>query len=347
MIQLTQAHIIGAIIAYLLGIFTVPLVIYFSRKAGLTDKPNARKIHSEPISRLGGVAIWLCVMLTFLFLVLLSYYPKGVGLSGIVVGGSLMFLLGLVDDVLTLGAKFKLVIQVAIATMVILLGVRIDALYNPFGAEIQLGLVSSYILSLLWIVGVSNAINFIDGIDGLAGSVVAIACGAIGVISLVIIPSSPISALVAFILMGAVFAFLTFNYSPAKIFMGDSGALFAGFMLATLSISGIMKAGSALMYLPLLILIVPILDVAYSIVRRTMKGSSPFVADSEHIHHKLLHSGHSQNHTVIILATVAMLAAILAIIIAGSFSKYYMFAVVLVGILILLSVVSRLIKKNS
>lgn len=347
MIKLAQAHIIGAIIAYLLGIFVVPLVIYYSKKAGLVDRPNERKIHSEPISRLGGVAIWLCVMLTFLFLVLLSYYPKGVGLSGIVVGGSLMFLLGLIDDIFNLNAKFKLFIQIAIATMVILLGVRIDVLYNPFGPEVQLGLIFSYIISLLWIVGISNATNFIDGVDGLAGSVVTIACGAIGIISIVIIPSSPISALVAFILMGAMLAFLTFNYNPAKIFMGDSGALFAGFMLATLSISGIMKNGSSLMYLPLLILIVPILDVAYSSIRRIMKGSSPFVADSEHIHHKLLHSGHSQNHAVIILSSVAMLAAVLAIFIAGSFSKYFMFAIVLVGILILLSIVSKLIKKNS
>jgi len=347
MIRLTEAYIIGAIIAYLLGIFIVPLVIYFSKKAGLVDTPNERKIHSEPISRLGGISIWLCVMLTFLFLVLLSYYPKGVGLSGIVVGGSLMFLLGLVDDIYNLNAKFKLFIQIAIATMVILLGVRMEVLYNPFGPEIQLSNVVSYIISLFWIVGISNATNFIDGVDGLAGSVIAIACAAIGIISLVVIPSSPISALVAFILMGAMLAFLTFNYNPAKIFMGDSGALFAGFMLATLSISGVMKDGSSFMYLPLLILIVPILDVAYSSIRRIMKGSSPFVADSEHLHHKLLHSGHSQNQAVLILSSVAMTAAILAIAIAGSLSKYYLFAIVLVGILILLSIVSKSIKKNS
>jgi UDP-GlcNAc:undecaprenyl-phosphate GlcNAc-1-phosphate transferase len=346
MIQLTEAHIIGAIIAFLSGIFVVPVVIYFSKKAGLCDMPNERKIHSEPTSRLGGVAIWLCVMLTFLLLVLLSYYPTGVGLSGIIIGGSLMFLLGLVDDIFNLDAKFKLFVQVAIATMVILLGVRIEVLFNPFGAEIELGLIFSYIISLLWIVGVTNATNFIDGIDGLAGSVGAIACCAIGVVSLVISPLSPISALVAFILMGAMLAFLTFNYNPAKIFMGDSGALFVGFMLATLSITGIMKSGTLLMYLPFIILAVPILDVAFSSIRRIMKGSSPFVADAEHIHHKLLHGGLSQNQTVLILSSVAMTAAILAIAIAGSLNRYFLVAIVLVGILILLSIVSKSIKKN-
>src|SRR5574344_1966343 len=126
-------HIIGAIISYLLGVFLVPLVIAYSKEKGLIDVPNERKIHKEPISRLGGVAIWLSTMLSFLFLVFLSYYPYGSLLSGILLGSSLMFFLGLIDDVYTLGAKFKLFIQVAIATLVYLLGVKIDSIINPFG----------------------------------------------------------------------------------------------------------------------------------------------------------------------------------------------------------------------
>ena len=347
MIKLTQAHIIGAIIAYLLGIFIVPLVIYYSKKAGLVDVPNERKIHHEAISRLGGIAIWCSVMLTFLFLVLLSYYPNGVGLSGIIVGGSLMFLLGLIDDIYCLNAKFKLFIQIAIATMVILLGIRIDELYIPFAnSSIDLGLWA-YPISLLWIVGISNATNFIDGVDGLAGSVVTIGSITIGIISLVVTPPSPISALVAFILMGAMLAFLTFNYNPAKVFMGDSGALYAGFLLATLSITGIMKnSSSAVMYLPFLILAAPILDVAFSSIRRIMKGSSPFVADSEHIHHKLLHHGCSQDKVVLILATFAMGCSISAILIAGQFSKYHIYAVLLVAVLLILNMISKAIKKS-
>ena len=129
-IKLTQAHIIGAFISYLLGVFIVPMVIEFSQKEGLVDLPNARKIHKMPISRLGGVAIWFSAMLTFLFLVLLSYYPYGSLLSGILLGSSLMFLLGLVDDIYNLNAKFKLFIQIAIATLVYLLGVKINSI--PF-----------------------------------------------------------------------------------------------------------------------------------------------------------------------------------------------------------------------
>ena len=325
--------------------FIVPIVIYLSDKAGLVDVPNERKIHHGKISRLGGIAIWLSVMLTFLSLVLLSRYPSGQGLSGIIAGGSLMFLLGLVDDIFCLNAKFKLFIQVAIATTVILLGVNIESIYLPFANHIELGFWS-YPITLLWIVGISNAINFIDGIDGLAGSVVTISSCAIGIIAMVVAPSSPISALVAFILLGAMLSFLTYNYNPAKIFMGDSGALFAGFMLATLSITGIAKTSGPLMYLPLLILAVPMLDVAYSSIRRIMKGQSPFVADSEHIHHKLLHAGLSQDVAVLSLASISCACAIIAFFIAGSLSKYYIFAVVVVILLFILNLVSKSIKKR-
>ncbi|MBE7706472.1 MAG: undecaprenyl/decaprenyl-phosphate alpha-N-acetylglucosaminyl 1-phosphate transferase [Cyanobacteria bacterium SIG30] len=346
MIQLTQAQIIGAIIAFLVGISIIPFVIYYSEKAGLVDVPNERKIHHGSISRLGGIAIWLSVMFTFLFLVLLSYYPKGVGLSGVIVGGSLMFLLGLIDDIFCLDAKFKLFIQIAIATIVFLLGVQINEVYIPVGHEFSLG-VFAYPITVLWIVGISNAVNFIDGVDGLAGSIVAIGCIAIALVSLVLVPASSISALVAFILMGAMLSFLMFNYNPAKIFMGDSGSLFAGFMLATLSVTGIMKGGRPFMYLPFLILFVPILDVAFSSIRRILKGSSPFVADSEHIHHQLLHAGFSQNRIVVILSSIAFMASLTAFALAGSLSKYFIYTLILVMVLILLSVISKTMKKDT
>ncbi|HPT41272.1 MAG TPA: hypothetical protein PLG15_02695, partial [Candidatus Gastranaerophilaceae bacterium] len=138
-IKLSEAHIIGAIISYLLGVFIVPLVISYSEKQGLIDEPNERKIHRKPISRLGGIAIWLSTMLTFLFLVFLSYYPYGSLVSGILLGSSLMFFLGLIDDIYNLDAKFKLFIQIAIVTLVYFLGVKIDTIINPFGGVIHLG----------------------------------------------------------------------------------------------------------------------------------------------------------------------------------------------------------------
>lgn len=343
-IKLSEAHIIGAVISYLLGVFIVPLVIAYSKKQGLIDEPNERKIHKKPISRLGGVAIFSSTMLTFLFLVFLSYYPYGSLLSGILLGSSLMFFLGLVDDVYTLNAKFKLFIQVAIATLVYLLGVKIDSVINPFGGVIQLGHFS-YLITLLWIVGISNAVNFIDGIDGLAGSVITVNSITLGIIAVAMIPPNPMSALIAFILAGSMLAFLTYNFNPAKIFMGDSGALFAGFLLATLSITGVMKVATLAIMLPFVVLAVPIIDITYASLRRISKGKSPFVADSEHIHHKLLKAGFSQNMTVAILTSIAIVAGAVASYFVGSIKHYVIYIIALVVIMFVLSLINHLTKK--
>jgi len=343
-IKLQESHIIGAIISYLLGVFIVPLVIAYSKKQGLIDEPNERKIHKKPISRLGGIAIFASTMLTFLFLVFLSYYPYGSLLSGILLGSSLMFLLGLVDDVYTLNAKFKLFIQVAIATLVYLLGVKIDSIINPFGGVIQLGHFS-YLITLFWIVGISNAVNFIDGIDGLAGSVITVNSITLGIIAVAMIPPNPISALIAFILAGSMLAFLTYNFNPAKIFMGDSGALFSGFLLATLSITGVMKAAALAIILPFVVLAVPIIDLTFASLRRISKGKSPFVADAEHIHHKLLKAGFTQNMTVAILTSVAIVAGAVASFFVGSIKHYVMYILALVIIMFLLNLTNLLTKK--
>lgn len=321
------------------------MVISFSKKEGLVDIPNERKIHTKPISRIGGVAIWASTMLTFLCLVLMSYYPYGKLMSGILLGSSLMFLLGLIDDVYGLGAKFKLLIQVSIATIVYLLGVQINNI--PFLGGLELEWWLSYPITLLWIVGISNAVNFIDGVDGLAGSVVTVNAITLAILAITLSPPNPISALIGFILAGSMLAFLTFNFNPAKIFMGDSGALFSGFLLATISITGVMKVATLTILLPFLVLAVPIIDITYASLRRICKGQSPFVADAEHIHHKLLHAGFSQKKTVVILTTVAILAGGLACLFASHNAIKYDFfiTIALVGIMLLLNLVRVLTKK--
>ena len=250
-----------------------------------------------------------------------------------------MFLLGLVDDVYNLNAKFKLFIQIAIATLVYLLGVKIDVIFNPFGGVFELGLLS-YPITLLWIVGISNAINFIDGVDGLAGSVISVNSITLGIIAVSTIPANPISALIAFILAGSTLAFLTYNYNPAKIFMGDGGALFAGFLLATLSIAGVMKTATLAILLPFVILVVPIMDITFSSLRRIMKGKSPFVADAEHIHHKLLKAGFSQKNTVAILTSEAIVGGAIASYTVGAIKHYLVYICALVLIMFTLSLIN-------
>lgn len=342
LIKLTHAHIIGTVLAYLIGVCLVPLVINFSKKEGLVDVPNERKIHTKPISRIGGVAIWASTMLAFLCLVFMSYYPYGSLLSGILLGGSLMFLLGLVDDIYNLNAKFKLFLQVSVATLVYLLGVQINNI--PFIGDIG---IFSYPITLLWIVGISNAVNFIDGVDGLAGSVITVNAVTLAIIAVAMTPPNPISALIGFILAGSMLAFLTYNFNPAKIFMGDSGALFSGFLLATISITGVMKAATLAILLPFLVLAVPIMDITFSSLRRILKGQSPFVADSEHIHHKLLHAGFSQKKTVVILTSVAIIAGAIASLFLGSsvIKHYFIYILAIVGVMLLLNFMKLLTKK--
>ena len=345
LIKLADSQIIGLIISYLIGVSLIPFVIHFSERQGLVDLPGERKIHHRPISRLGGVAIWLSTMFTLFFLISLSYYPYGKLLSGIILGGSLMFLLGAVDDIFCLSAKFKFIIQIAIASIVFLLGIRIDSVVMPYDDIFGLNVWLSYIVTVLWIVGISNAVNFIDGIDGLAGSVVTMSAVTLGLIA-VTVGSNNISSLVAFILAGSMLALLTFNFNPAKIFMGDSGALFAGFLLATLSITGIIQA-STLAFVPLFILSVPIMDIVFSSTRRIIKGKSPFTPDAEHIHHKLLKAGFSQNITVLILATVALSSGFLAIYMSESSLWKYLLAIFVLGaVMLLLNYLAKNQKKD-
>ncbi len=344
-LQLSEANILGTIISFILGLFIVPLVIAFSEKNGLMDLPGERKIHSHPVSRLGGTAIWLCTVLTLLSVILVSHYPHRKLLSGLLLGSSLMFLLGLIDDIYGLNAKFKFVVQITIASIVFCLGVKISLLYLPFIGIINLPPIISYLGTVAWITGISNAVNFIDGVDGLAGSVIAVSSVTLGLISLV--RGDTVSALIAFILVGSMLGFLAYNFHPAKIFMGDSGALYAGFLLATLSVMYQMKTDGITMYVPLLVLALPIIDIVFSSVRRIMKGISPFVADAEHIHHKLLKFGLSQNKAVLVLVAFSVIMGAAATLIAATDTiKYFLYAVVLSSVMIILNIYAKYERKS-
>ncbi|MEI7475447.1 MAG: MraY family glycosyltransferase [bacterium] len=269
-------------------------------------------------------------------------YPYGNGLSGILVGGSIMFLLGMVDDLYNLTPKFKLVIQIGAALVACLLGVNIDFL-SHFGGGFSLGLLSIP-LTIFWLVGISNAMNFIDGVDGLAGGITAISAVTLGVVA--VHTHQPISALVAAILAGSMMGFLLFNFNPAKIFMGDSGALFAGFTLAALAVTGVLKTVAVTMLLPVMILAVPILDISFSVLRRLSKGANPFVADSEHIHHKLLKAGFSHNKTVFVLYILCIAAGTIATTFVGGQKSYLALVIVILFIMLVLSHLSKNKKLN-
>ena len=280
-------------LALFITLALVPLVRHYALAAGFMDKPDERKIHKEPIPRLGGFALWAGFMLTLW--IMFHQTPMGYSLIGIMLGGTIMFMLGLVDDLVTLSPYLKLAVQFIAALLAYDFHVQIITLDLPGSKLIVLNALSLPI-TVLWLVGFSNALNFIDGIDGLAAGVVSIA--ALTMVVVGVFTGKPTEALLAAMLAGAAMGFLAYNFHPAKIFMGDSGSLFCGFMLAALAVTGALKTKVVVMLLPLFVLCVPLMDISYAVLRRLFKGKNPFLPDSEHIHHQFLKLGMSQTRAV-------------------------------------------------
>jgi len=301
-----------------------PLVRRISERRGLVDQPGGRKVHETPISRLGGVAIFAGFAAAILVEALGerflgwngTIFDAGPEVVGVLAGMVLIFLVGLVDDVFTLNPGPKFVGQLAAAAIVIASGLRIDFIGDPFGGGlIALGLLGIPI-TLVYIVGFANVINLIDGLDGLAAGITAIAATTFLVIAAQ--GNRLEAAAFAAAIIGACLAFLRFNFHPASIFMGDSGAMFLGFALATISLLGVMKSVAAIaLAVPLLIIGVPIFDTASAIVRRIRHKRPIQEADKGHIHHRLLGQGFDQRQTVIIIYVWSIALAV------GGFAMRY------------------------
>jgi len=307
-------------VAAVVTLLVTPLVRALSLRYGLVDYPGGRKVHSEPISRLGGVAIFLGVAVA-VGLEIFGEYALGwgggffnqaggrVNLPLLFAGITIVFLVGLVDDVFDLSPGAKLVGQILAALVVTLAGLRIEFVGDPFGGGlILLGLLSVPV-TVLYLVGFANVINLIDGLDGLAAGVSAIA--GMSLLLLAAQGNRLDAAALAAALVGACLGFLRYNFNPASIFMGDSGAMFLGFTLATISLLGVMKTTAAIaLAVPLLIIGVPIFDTLSAILRRLRHNRPIHEADRGHIHHRLLGRGFDQRQTVLIIyAWSAVLAA--------------------------------------
>ncbi len=285
-----------------------PVVRLIGKRLGIVAHSGGRHIHKGAIPRIGGVAMFI----GFLTAVLVRYLGERLWdwpavltqpdqrFWGVFGGITLMFLVGVIDDVIDIKPGQKLAGQVLAAGIVIYSGVGISFVGNPFGGGLILLGVLSIPLTLLWIVGFANVINLIDGLDGLAAGVTAIA--AVSLLVLAQQSNQPVSAVLAAALLGACVGFLRFNFNPASIFMGDSGSLFLGFTLAVISLLGVMKSVAAItLVVPLLIIGVPVFDTFSAIVRRRRFGRPIQEADKGHIHHRLLGRGFNQRQTVLII----------------------------------------------
>lgn len=311
------------IVAFGIAIIMTPLIRKIALKYEVCARPNHRTVHQDIVPKLGGIGIFAAYLAGFM-LIMLSAGQQFETLvrEGIIflIGGSLILIVGIYDDIKEINYYHKLLLQVIAALIVILSGYKISIIINPFGGVISLG-IFSVPFTLLWIVGITNAINLIDGLDGLAAGISLGAAAVIMAISLWF--GNMASAFPAAILAGALLAFLFFNFNPAKIFLGDSGSLFIGFMLACFSINGTFRDGSAVaLLIPVIVLGIPITDTILSFVRRLRKGVHPFVADREHTHHRLLNLGLSHKQVVMLMNGISYSWGAIAFVIYTTHSHY-------------------------
>jgi UDP-GlcNAc:undecaprenyl-phosphate GlcNAc-1-phosphate transferase len=288
-------------LALVLALVLTPLMRKLALRLGFVDRPVARSMHTEPKPYLGGVAIYLA----FAAAVFAGGALKDPKVVGILVGGGLTVLLGVVDDKVRLSARIKLVGQIAAAAVLVCgFNVKIDYIYSPLGNRfVQFGWWA-YPLTIFWIVAFVNVVNLIDGLDGLAAGISGIASLTLLMVSLQQQLSGPIVLTAA--LAGAAIGFLRYNFNPAKIFMGDAGAMFLGFALAGVSVHGVLKTTATVgVFVPVLALALPILDTAFAIVRRLASGRSIGEADKDHLHHRLLRLGLSHRNTVLVMWTIS------------------------------------------
>ena len=314
-----------------------PFVMRLARRVGAVDEGGYRRVFEGSMPLLGGLGVavpllTLCALVSGAGYILVGeeyirwivrHYPQWFSafmelvtmrgqLAVLVIGGTLILALGVVDDIWGLRARTKLLGQIAAAVFVCLMGYAMDRIYIPLLGELNLGTYWGFFFSVLWIVGLINAFNLIDGVDGLATGVTLIA--SLSLIVLGLISQSPLIVYLCTVLSGSLLAFLFFNFHPARIFLGDTGSMFLGFAMATITLMAAYKSEAAMIILaPMLVLSLPIFETLISMLRRYIHGVPIFTGDKRHTHHRLLGRGYSQSQVVLMLYAVAFFLSSAAI----------------------------------
>ncbi|MGB9662808.1 MAG: MraY family glycosyltransferase [Moorellaceae bacterium] len=290
-------HWAAIALAFSLSLLLTPVLKWVAPRIGALDRPDPRKIHSAPMPRLGGVAIFIGFVAAFLVAGITDPAYRGM-----LWGASLVTAVGLLDDIKGLSPRRKLAGQVSAALIVTVLGVRVEFLTNPFNGLLFLGKLAIPV-TLLWLVGVTNALNLVDGLDGLAAGTAIIAALTMAVVAW--LQGEIWVAFLALALAASALGFLPYNFYPASIFMGDSGSMFLGFTLASLAVLGLTKSATVIsLFVPVVILGIPILDTLFAIVRRFLNHRPIFQPDKGHLHHCLMAQGFSQRQAVLAIYLV-------------------------------------------
>lgn len=308
-------------VAFMIAFIVTPLSIKIAPKIGAVDVPkDSRRMHRRTIPRFGGLAVFAGTMITVGFF--LWDDPK---IRVAMLGGALIYVLGVVDDLKNLHAGIKFGYQIAVAVMIYAMGIRISIINNYFGpGNWILSDAICFIVTVLWIVGITNTINLIDGLDGLAAGTSAIAALCIAYIAYIHGDTfGMVTVCVAMLaLAGSCLGFLPYNFSPAKTFMGDGGALFLGFMIAVLSVIGPLKRSTVIaVVVPVVVLAIPIFDTSFAIVRRIVNRKPIMEADKGHLHHRLMDAGYGQRRAVLMLYGISAIMGMAAVLISRELYK--------------------------
>jgi UDP-GlcNAc:undecaprenyl-phosphate GlcNAc-1-phosphate transferase len=340
---------ISFLLAFVLAFALTPLAIRVAPKIGAMDMPkDERRMHAKPMPRFGGLGIFIGVMaaLVIAALFLLPALPEQFRddriskLTGLILGGALIYAVGVADDIRGMPAKVKFLLQLVCACVVCAFGVRITFFTNLLGdGQTHIGSIFSFLITVVWIVGITNTINLIDGLDGLAAGVAAIASISIAYTAFISEGMYTATVIMTAVAGGAL-GFLPFNFHPARIFMGDGGALFLGFMLASVSIIGPVKSATVIATIvPALVLGLPIFDTAFAILRRLLGGRPIMEADKGHLHHRLMAAGMGQRQSVLTLYGIGGIMGVTAVMFSRGLlvEAVALFLIAVVFIYILLS----------
>lgn len=338
---------IAFLLAFITTFVVTPHTMRLAKKVGAIDIPNDRRVNKKPMPRLGGLAVIAGFVVSIIYLFITTsiegklnlfgeenYYLKMIGFF---LGALILGLVCYVDDVKGVPSWVKLTAQIIASIIVVACGIKIENISIPFTeGKIIMGDIFSYILTVCWIVGITNAINLIDGLDGLSSGVTLISC--LSLLMVFALNGSPLIAIVLITaLAGALVGFLPFNFSPAKTFIGDTGSNFMGFALSIISILGVAKTYTALVLIaPIIILAMPIFDTLFAIFRRLIKGKSikaVFKPDKGHLHHKLMAKGYTQKQAVLIMYGITAILGMFAVILLESgIWKALSFAILIIAI---------------
>ena len=306
--DLTNSKIITIVITtFIFTASIMPLIIKIAKHIGAIDKPNSRKVHTKEIPRLGGLAIFLGMLLGYML-----FAKQTTEMISVLIGSFIIVLTGVVDDINPIKAKSKLIGQIAAALVITFYGNITLSNIDAFGIQINFGVFSS-IVTIIFILGITNCINLIDGLDGLSGGISAIYFLTIGIISIFKGQLFGLNVILSFIMLGSTLGFLVYNFNPAKIFAGDTGSMLLGFIISIISLLGFKNITMTSIVIPMLLLAIPILDTLFAIIRRKLKRQSISKPDKCHIHHQLLDKKMGHKNTVLIIYGIDGLFALASI----------------------------------